>query len=80
MRNIYPYFFIFSFKFQTFIPLKILCLHDMTEEKYTGVSVKPETRRGLRILKAEKGFKSYDDLIREEIFEEQEVAREYIGE
>jgi len=52
----------------------------MTDGKYTGVSVKPETRRGLRILKAEKGFKSYDDLIQEEIFEKQDVAREYIGE
>jgi hypothetical protein len=52
----------------------------MTDEEYTGVSVKPETRRGLRILKAQKGFKSYDELIQEEVFEGQEVATGYIGE
>ncbi|SNR39407.1 hypothetical protein [Halorubrum vacuolatum] len=52
----------------------------MSENKFTAVSVKPETRRGLRILKAEKGFRSYNELIESEIFEKQDVSRKYIGE
>ena len=31
---------------------------------FTAVSLKPETAKELRILKAEKGFTSYDELIR----------------
>lgn len=52
----------------------------MSDEEYTGVSVKPETRKRLQILKAQEDFKSYDDLIRATIFEGQEVATEYIRE
>jgi len=31
---------------------------------FTAVSLKPETAKELKILKAEKGFTSYDELIR----------------
>ena len=31
---------------------------------FTAVSLKPETAKELKILKAEKGFSSYDALIR----------------
>ena len=53
----------------------------MSDEIYTGISVKPDTREGLQILKAKMGHTSYDSLLKEELLEEQsEVDTIYIGE
>ena len=37
---------------------------------FTAVSLKPETAKELKILKAQKGFTSYDQLIREDYLDE----------
>ena len=45
-------------------------------ESYTAVSVKPDTREELQILKAKLGHSSYDSLVKEELLDKQNEVKE----